>query len=510
MASLRRSHRSSQSATSRPCVRAKPYFYRLIRRARIFSNRRAHVVVSVGTTAILLVLIYATTRTTSQSKSKWLLGVSKGNITPTERVWLSGFESRNHTADSLIPLDPTIPLYVRAISLQPSGEQVRPFVIVTLDAIGLHLDVSNDIYTAVESEIGLSRNQLRFVASHTHSGPVIGRNLAPLVPDDEQEWAKIGRYELQLKQNVVEAVRDALEKSRLMEVTARFGKGVAALAVNRLQISEKDFDGTTRGDTDKEVPVLWFTSMKGNIVAGLYGYSAHPTVLTGEFRYSGDYPAVTSAALEQKFENSTWSFLPGCAGDQNIYPRGAQTYVRQHGNALATAVMDVVLGKETGPVKHELNTTLAYKSIQIALPFATRLSRKELRQLRRHPRSYGRRAGEALLRSLKSDGSTSATYPYPIAAANIGGLQFAFLGGEPTIGYCHSLRARGADWVVGYADDVMGYVPMDAIMEGDGRKIFERTALYYGLPSVWRLGAENAIVTETGILLQKILHVITR
>lgn len=505
----RRPSRSSSLRTSHLHVPTHLNLRRLIRRAQFLPTRYPNTFILALTTVILVLTIYAIAHTPRRSQPTWLVGVSKRNITPTERVWLSGFESRNRTADSLTPLDPNIPLYVRAISLQPSGKQTPLFVIVTLDVIGLHRDVSDDIHIAVETETGLSRSQLRLVASHTHSGPVIGKNLAPLVPDDSREWAKIERYALQLRRSVVEAVTDALEENGLTKTTAYFGKGAVALAVNRLQIAEKQFDGTNRGNTNDDVPVLWFVNVRGSVIAGLYGYSAHPTVLTGEFQYSGDYPAVTSAALEQKFEKSTWLFLTGCAGDQNIYPRGTRILVREHANVLAAVVANVVLGKEAKVVANKLETTLAYRSAQIALPFATRLGRKELRQLQRYPSSFGRRTAEVLFQSLDSDEHTPVAYPYPIAVADIGGLQLTFLGGEPTVGYCHSLRARGADWVVGYTDDVMGYVPTDAIMNGDGRKIFERTALYYGLPSVWKLGAENIIIFELEKLLQKTSQITT-
>lgn len=320
----------------------------------------------------------------------------------------------------------------------------------------------------------------------------MGRNLAPLVPDDAREWAKIDRYADFLKHRILAAIAAALRERSLVPAAGRFANGKASLAVNRRQVSEADFDGRGRGETDDAVPVMWFTRESGDVVAALYGYAAHATVLTGEFRYSGDYPAFTSDVLERKYPGSRWLFLPGCGGDQNIYPRGSEAQTKQHASALARAVSTAMVAQR--PSAKHLQATLVVRSKHIALPFEKTWDRKELRLLQRSARVTDRRAATELLRGIPAGGRTREAYDYPIASAVIGGTRVAFLGGEPTVGFCHALRERRTHWVVGYCDDVMGYVATDEAREEGGREGSERAALYYGLPAAWKPGAEHTII----------------
>lgn len=489
---------------------SSPHLRRFLRKLSRALNQNPTIPISIITTLILLLLILTTARLSTPPPPPpppptfpFLLGLSKLDITPTERVWLSGFESRNRTVDHLTPLDPSIPLYARAISLRTKFPPSSPLIIIALDLIGLHRDLSLSIYNALQTQFGLSRAQVRLVTSHTHSGPVVGRNLAPLVPDDTVEWEKIHRYADILQRNVVHLVSDILSQDKLTSVSPHFARVGAPLAVNRLDVLEQEFDGMRRGDTDHDVPVLWFSGENGAVVAGMYGYSAHATVLTNEYRYSGDYPGLTSAILEDKMQGSTWLFLTGCGGDQNIYPRGTIDLLQKHSNDLAEVISDSVLGGTPQNTDQGMRDTLAFMHNDIPLPFQSRLSRRDLRQLTRNTHTFGQRAAETLMQQTESDGKTPANYSYPITAANIAGVRFAFLGGEPTVAYCHSLRSHGADWVVGYTDDVMGYVPTDELLASNFRGKFERAALYYGLPSVWKAGTEGIILAEAERLLQQ-------
>jgi hypothetical protein len=64
--------------------------------------------------------------------------------------------------------------------------------------------------------------------------------------------------------------------------------------------------------------------------------------------------------------------------------------------------------------------------------------------------------------------TTPSTYAtYPVSVWRIGPVRIAFLGGKPTVGFGASfiLRRAGADWVVFYADDVVGYVATKNVIE---------------------------------------------
>lgn len=469
------------------------------RYSRDFANKRyfpifvAICIVAVLASLLHIIFILSRSKSVGAEELVWLVGVSRVDITPTEPVWLSGFASRNRTAEATTPLDPAIPLYARVFSLRPRHlptARASPLVIVALDLIGLDRAFSDRVQLAAAKRHGLEPGSLHLITSHTHSGPVVGRNLAPLVPDDPKEWEKIEHYADFLFSRILAAIAAALRERSLVLAAGRFATGEANLAVNRRQVKESEYNGLRRGDTDDAVPVMWFTRQSGDIMVGLFGYAAHATVLTSSYRYSGDYPSLTSDALERRYPGSRWLFLPGCGGDQNMYPRGTVIEAKKHALSLRR-IVSTTMYRQFTTLQSE---TLSVRSKTVALPFEKVRNRKDLRELQRSGRIVDRRAATELLRNVPMGGMTEDTYNYPVATANIGGIQLAFLGGEPTVGFCHAIRKLGFDWVVGYCDDVMGYVATDKARQEGGREGSERAALYYGLPAAWRVGIDQTII----------------
>lgn len=431
------------------------------------------------------------------------IGVARVNITPTEPVWLSGFSSRNHTPHHVRLLDPRIPLYARALSIRRKDSMTQ-LVLVSIDVIAIPKTLSSRIYQDAQEKHGLSRAALRICATHTHSGPVVGTALAPLSPTDPSNRERITRYEASLERAVNKVISKALKVQ--MQVTARYVRSRASLAVNRRQVRETNFGMSEatehvtvkdRGTTDDGVPVLTFLSVKNSrVMAGIFSYAAHATVLTSGYAYSGDYPGVATFALESRFRGATWLFIPGAGGDQNIYPRGTPALLARHAETLALTAGAAAVD----PKHHGVAGRLGARHAFVHLPFAMRYSRHELHK-RARIGSAQKRAVQVLLSNITDEGLTPSSYPFPVAVWRIGGLTLAFLGGEPTVGYSHLLRHIGIDWVVGYAEDVMGYVGTQSIIRSGGREGGERSAWYYGLPAAWSTDAEGLIIrTVRGLL----------
>lgn len=373
-------------------------------------------------------------------------------------------------------------------------------LIIALDIIGIDRAFSDRVHSAAHASHGLSRSQLHLIPSHTHSGPVVNDNLAPLVPEEPAEWAKIAGYSDFLFGRIIKVIDMALSEDVVIPTRVQFAQGVANLAVNRRQVSEVDFDGSRRGLTDDFVPTMWMTDAKGAVVAGAYGYAAHATILTNSYRYSGDYPGFASASLERAFPGSTWLYLPGCGGDQNIYPRGNEKLAIRHGTKLAQIVSGVITAnRKKDAVIH--TPTLKLDTRQVTLQFERTLSRADLRRLQRSSRIAERRAANMMLPRVAAGGRTQESYEYPIAVAFIGNLKMIFLGGEPIVDYCYKLRENGAEWIVGYTDDVMGYLATKKARREGGREGSERAALYYGLPAAWEEDVETKISEAARALL---------
>lgn len=426
--------------------------------------------------------------------------MAQADITPRERVWLSGFAARNRTADGTMPLQEGVPLQARVLAVRRGHVTL---VFVALDLIGIDATLSGEVFAALQRAHGLRREHVRLCVSHTHSGPVVGRNLWPLAPEQAAERKKIERYAAFLVTSIVSVVGNAITPQNFRTAHGYFSKTRCDMAVNRRQIRESDFDGVHRGMTDTEVPVLWFVDSANHaqIIAGAFGYAAHATVLTREYQYSGDYPGATSSALERLHPSSVWLYLAGCGGDQNVYPRGTVSRLRQHRKVLVDAVERLVSGKSGHvrglPLDDMSSDALAARHKTIRLPFRTRRTVRFLRGMLRSSEPTEANAAKLLLASgLEADGKgTRATYDYPISAWHLGGQVLVFLGGEPTVEYAFRLRDElNVSWVIGYTDDVMGYVGSASVIREGKREGSDRAAYYYGLPSAWAEDVEKVVI----------------
>jgi hypothetical protein len=111
---------------------------------------------------------------------------------------------------------------------------------------------------------------------------------------------------------------------------------------------------------------------------------------------------------------------------------------------------------------------------------------------------------------MEKQGSLRKTYPYPVQVWQVGNdLKLVTLGGEVVVDYSLRLKrelGQGRTWVMGYANDVMAYIPSLRVLkeggyEGGGAMV------YYGLPTVWAPRVEEhilATVREQAARLQKV------
>lgn len=453
------------------------------------------------------------------------VGVSLIDITPSTRVWLSGFSSRTRgpTMEEVTASSGALKARVLVMKRACAALSNRPsiLVIVTVDLIGCDAAFADRFLSRLRVDHGLSRHEVHLCFSHTHSGPFVGGNLSPLRPESTEHDALISEYEELLVHRLSEAVRSALAPAGLTRAKAFFRVGVSTAAVNRRAVPETSFHvGGNRGLTDDSVPVLWFeaTTARGEkslseaaiqfpvlptsrqVVGGIFGYAAHASVITGGYTYSADYPGYAASELEGTV-GGVWGFVSGASGDQNVYPRGTTNEAAIHGRRIGRVVLNVVT-HDGQAIDGQLycNATLA------DIPYRKRFSKSELRRLSRSGDATSRRMANTWLEHLREHGEsyTPASYTrFPLAVCRIGGIQVTFLGGEPTVGYAKRLAKspHHAHWLIGYADDVMGYVGTRDVLDEGGREGSDRAARYYGLPGAWDPCIEETLlrhVAQTG------------
>lgn len=420
----------------------------------------------------------------------WKAGVASTVITPEQPMWMAGYGGRTEPSQGK-----RTELFAKALVIEDAGGHRG--LVVTLDLVGIGRDFAVPLAKELEKAHGFSREQVALCTSHTHSGPVVGRNLGPLHywVVDAQQQKLIDEYARILHGKLVTLVGEAI--ADLAPARIQVGSGTCTFAVNRRE--NKPYDkvpewrgrGELKGPVDHDVPVLSVRAEDGALRAILFGYACHATVL-GFNEWNGDYPGYAQARLEQEHPGAVALFWAGCGGDQNPLPRKEVPLAEQYGADLADRVTDVL----RAPMG-TLDPTLTTSYREIALPIQKPPTREELNATTQSKNRFEVARAKFLLREMEKKGAIDGTYPYPIATWTLGDrIDFIHLGGEVVIDYALRLKRerRGADtWVAAYANDVMAYIPSLRVLreggyEGGGSNV------YYGLPALWDESVEEVIV----------------
>jgi hypothetical protein len=422
----------------------------------------------------------------------WKAGAAKIKITPDEYMAMSGYGGRDQPAEEKLT-----DLWAKAVVIEDSSGQKG--VIITLDLVGIDRSLSQAMCAALKEEYALERSQIAICTSHTHTGPVVGMNLAPLhyLIQTKEQQKLIDEYAVVLQHQVVEAVGQALEGVSPSQLS--WGSGRATFAVNRREnrpesnVRAERTNGLLKGPIDHDVPVLAIRDAEGKLTAVVFGYACHSTVLSFR-KWSGDYPGFAQIELEKLHPGCVALFWAGCGADQNPLPRRTVELAQHYGRRLADAVDSVLLTSAMIPIEGGLTTN--YEEIDLRL--AELPSKEEIEKNTESSNRFEVARAKMLLRKLE-EGPLNQTYPYPISSWKIGkDVQFITLGGEVVVDYAIRLKAELAGpktWVAGYSNDVMAYIPSRRVLreggyEGGGSMV------YYGLPTVWTPEIENMIADE--------------
>jgi neutral ceramidase len=421
----------------------------------------------------------------------WRAGSASARITPDEFIWMAGYATRDRPADGKVT-----ELYSKALVLE-SANNTRA-VIVTLDLVGIDRELANEVRDLIETRFSIPKGQVLLCCSHTHSGPVVKRNLGPLhfYRLDQAQRTQIERYADQLRDTIVQVVGQAI--GRMEPSSLAWGVGQTNFAVNRRSNKEADGRklrtlGQLVGPSDHDVPVLAVRNTMGDLTSILFGYACHATVLS-DFQWSGDYPGYAQMELETRHPGCVALFFAGCGADQNPIPRRTVELASHYGRQLASAVDQTLLTTEMKIAA----PSLLCKYREIDLAFDKLPTTEELRNEAASGSLYESLRAKQLLENIDAGKPLPTSYPYPISLWRIGAdLNFVALGGEVVVDY--SLRIKGkmpqTTFVAGYAHDVMAYIPSNRVLkeggyEGGGAMV------YYGLPSIWAEPVEENIMDE--------------
>ena len=382
-------------------------------------------------------------------------GVARADITTPAGVELWGYGDRKGPATGTLD-----PLYARVLLLD-DGRQV--VAVVTLD---LGRSFGQPQMKAVRERANKLHNvnEVMFVASHTHSGPVI-----------DEDYDQIPEWEQRALDKIVQAIGTA--RGQMAEARIGVGYGQAILGHNRRYIQSdgrvrmlwRNSTGQSTGPIDPVVGVIRIDDKQGNPLAILVNYACHPVVFGPDnLRYSADYPGAMARLVEASWDNRPICFfLQGAPGDIN--PMLDKTPLAENADAEMRKVGET-LGREVARVSRSIQTEtpaapeLAYLSEE--MQFKNRWSQEALRSA--ILAAYGPNPAKRYFRYLND----------PIAApvsTLVINRQIAIVGlpGEPFVGLQLLLKQRSpvaATFLCGYTNGYIGYFPTirDAVAGGYG------------------------------------------
>ena len=440
---------------------------------------------------ILTLLVALLAVSTIHAADNWKAGAAKVIITPDQSMWMAGYAARTKPAEGKMT-----DLWAKALVLEDAGG--KRAVLVTLDLVGIERGLSAPLAEKLAKKYQLDRSQIALNCSHTHSGPVVARNLRPMheysLEKPQQEL--IHRYADQLEDKVIAVVGEAL--GNLAPATIEWGSGKTDVAVNRRnnkadEVPKLRETGMLKGPSDHDVPVLAVKAADGKLLAVACGYACHATVLDG-YEWSGDYPGFFQIEFEQAHPGAVALFWAGCGADQNPLPRRKRELAEAYGKQLAAEV-ERVLARPMTPITGGLAASYA----EIPLAFATLPTKDELTAQTKDTNKYIAMRAKMLLDDIVGGKPLSPTYPYPVQRWQLGnGPAWYFLGGEVVVDFAIRIKAEQhgpKTWVAGYTNDVMAYIPSRRVLteggyEGGGAMV------YYGQPTVWSEKVEEQIMAE--------------
>ncbi|MEZ6045443.1 MAG: neutral/alkaline non-lysosomal ceramidase N-terminal domain-containing protein [Planctomycetaceae bacterium] len=430
------------------------------------------------------------------AEAGWKASVARANITPETKIWMAGYGSRT---------EPTIgkrqDLWLKAVALE--DEKGHRAIGFSSDLLGIPQSIYNNVCEELNKQYQLSRADIMLNSSHTHSGPVLRGALLDIYPLDDEQLKLIEDYSNELEATpFVRLTGEAL--NALQPVTLQAGTGSTDVAVNRRNNTESEVAALRergdelKGPVDHAVPVLAIHNSSSELIAVIFGYACHNTVMSDNYLH-GDYAGYAQAAIEEAHPGTTALFYMGCGGDQNPLPRRDVKLLTVYGNKVAQAVDEVLADQsrlKSLPAK--LETSHQFVELNLADP----PSNEELTAIAENDKrgAYQQRWAKRLLSEREAGKTFITSYPLPLQAWEIGDEQlWLTMGGEAVVDYALGFKKMFGDetWVAAYCNDVPAYIPSLRVLEEDKVRLgYEgySSMIVYGMPAYrWADDVEDLI-----------------
>ena len=387
-------------------------------------------------------------------------GVAKTDITPTESLYMGGYDSNMRD----MPSDGTYgKIFIRAIVFDDNDTKIA---FIVSDIVG-YRDYDT-IRTRVSDETGIPYDNILLSSTHNHAGPTVGGK------NSESKWSR------EFTEKVVETVQNAIKDCE--PVILGGGTGHSSIAMNRRKkmedtISYLTFDennssqsagkfktdnpvlihemaGVYRlgmnpdGPIDDEVGIIRIDTMKGKPKAVIVNYACHGTSLGGRNRtISPEWMGHMIEYVEDTIPGVTGVYFQGAAGDIN--PRFIGGLDGAVDDLERTAHLGYEIGEEVVRIYHDIMPDEPLNS-------RIRLVKKDIEcplKYNRVMRDFKNTTISVPTTAIKIDEFTMVTFP---------GELFHDIGKQ-----IKSSTHNRYSFLIGYCNAGLGYLPtQEAYSEG--------------------------------------------
>ncbi|HEX6540810.1 MAG TPA: neutral/alkaline non-lysosomal ceramidase N-terminal domain-containing protein [Ktedonobacterales bacterium] len=380
-------------------------------------------------------------------------GWAAATITPTIPCWMGGYGDRTAPADAIHD-----PLYANALAL---GDPTAPLIVVICDLVAVDASLVARVRERVAE--ALPGAVVWLGATHTHSGPDVGRIFSTHEPPPE------------VTERIVAGATDAArEAARAMRtVRAAWASGsVEGVASNR-----------DHPDSGEEITLdllcLYADGDSRGVPSAVFGsFPCHPTVLSAaNYAISADLPGAYRRQLRARLGTETWVALAtGAAGDISTrHLRQGQGFeeLERLGRLLAEAAERFIATAEplrlAPPIVREDTVALKRKDpldMKALASDADTLSQQRAAALEAGNIAQARTLETVLqgIRAAQHIGSAQQDLPLPsltVATARLGELALVAIPGELYSRLGAEIRRGAASpaLVLGYTNGYVGYIP---------------------------------------------------
>ena len=406
-----------------------------------------------------------------------LLGTAKVCITPPIGTWMAGYGFRTKPCESI-----SEDIYIR-VHAHRTEEKTVVYIYGDL-AEWDNLVVVSLRATLLET-YGLAGDDLVFLASHTHCGPVVGHD-SLLCNKDTEDTA----YTAFVEASAVKAVGEAL--ANMVPVTMTRYNGESYLNVFRRIYENGDIvmQPNYAIAADRHLTVLVLRDEAGTVRGIMAHYPCHANMCKG-YSIHGDYPGSALRMLDELYPDSVALFLQGCTGDLRPNVVCGDMFIAATYEQMVDAAKRFVEDCQRAMSGHgfEVEGRLSNVTVKAELPLENVKTNEELEELVAN--------GPAFEASWAAKVLERGNHDHEILELGLvrygKGLSIYTLNGEVVQSYAAYARVLDPDAIsAAYSNGMVGYFPnASEIVEGGYEPVL--SAPYFGLAGTYSMEIDRVI-----------------